>query len=48
MMGGQPHQIVGGGNNIDDQLGKVQDGLILDSLSRCQFTDAEYEASFES
>ena len=26
--GGQPHQ-VGGGNNIDDQLGDVQDGLTL-------------------
>ena len=41
--GGQPHQ-VGGGNNIDDQLGNVQNGLTLDSLLRCQFTDAEYEA----
>ena len=41
--GGQPHQVVGGGNNIDDQLGDVQDGLTLDLLSRHRFTDAEYE-----
>ena len=32
--GGQPHQVVGGGYNIDDQLGDVQDGLTLDLLSR--------------
>ena len=46
--GGQPHQVVGGGNNIDDQLGDVQDGLTLDSLSRCRFTEAEYEARVSS
>ena len=45
--GGQPHQ-VGGGNNIDDQLGNVQDGLTLDSLLRRRFTDAEYEARVSS
>ena len=33
---------------IDDQLGNVQDGLTLDSLSRRRFTDAEYEARVSS
>ena len=45
--GGQTHEVVGGGN-IDDQLGDIQDGLTLDSLSRRQFMDAEYEARVSS
>ena len=45
--GVQLHQ-VGGGNNIDDQLGDVQDGLTLDSLSMRRFTDAEYESRVSS
>ena len=46
--GCQPHQVVGGGNNIDDQLGDVHDGLTLDSLSRRRFTDVEYEVRVSS
>ena len=45
--GGQLHQ-VGGGNNIDGQLGDIQDGLTLDSLSTLIHHCGIRSESFES